>query len=228
MRIGGLQHCSLIDYPGQICAVVFTTGCNFRCHFCHNPELVDCTADDIPEDDVLNFLRSRVGKLDAVAITGGEPTLHADLLDFVGKIRELGFKIKLDSNGTNTDKLAEAYDKKLVDYVAMDIKSPLPDYEKTIDRPVEHDNISKSIELIMNSGVPYEFRTTVVKSLLASEDFPKIGEMIEGAEHYYLQKFIPSKTLDLNFMHEHTYTDEEFEGFKKVMERYVVKCSIRT
>ena len=227
MRIGGLQKCSLIDYPGKICAIVFTVGCNFRCPYCHNPELVDETADPMSEADVFAFLERRRNLLDAVTITGGEPTMHGDLLQFMQKLKAMGYLVKLDSNGTNPEVLKTALEQKLVDYIAMDIKSPLESYEKIVARPIDIEKIKESIELIMKSGFDYEFRTTVVKSLLSLEDIHGIGEAIRGAERYFLQKFIPTKTLNPAFLRKTTFSDEEFEHMRSTMQKYVKECMIR-
>lgn len=227
MRIGGLQRCSLIDYPGHVCAILFTIGCNFRCPYCHNPELVDETADEIPVEDILTFLRSRIGKLDGVTITGGEPTMHDDLIPFIQEIRDMGFKVKLDTNGTRSDIVARVQEEKLVDYIAMDIKAPFAEYAGAIARPVDIEEIKKTVQLIMAGDVPYEFRTTVVKALLSPVAIEKIGRDIQGAKIYYLQKFVSSKILNPGFVKKTTYSDEEFEGFKTMLEGYVQKCAIR-
>ena len=229
MLIGGLQKFSLIDYPGKICAIVFTQGCNLRCPYCHNPELVKPELFDTPlsENKVFSFLENRKGKLDAVEITGGEPTLQPDLLEFVKKIKDMGFLVKLDSNGTNPHVLERIIKNKLVDYLAMDIKAPLEKYSRVVGVRVNIANIRYSINLIMKSGINYEFRTTVVKSLLPREDIIKIGKLIRGAENYFLQRFILSKTLDKNFSDKTTYSDKEFRDFKKILEKYVRKCEIR-
>lgn len=227
MRIGGLQKNSLIDYPGKISAIVFTIGCNFRCPYCHNPELVDETADEILEADIFTFLEKRKGLLEAVTITGGEPTMHNDLLSFIQKVKALGFLVKLDTNGTNPDMLAQALEKKLVDYVAMDIKSPLATYEKTANRPVDTVAIRKSIALLIGGNTPYEFRTTLVKSLITEEDLDGIGSDIQGAKRYYLQKFVPTKTLNPAFLRKTTFTDEELERMRVNMQKYVKECIIR-
>lgn len=227
MRLGGLQRTSLIDYPGKVCAIVFTIGCNFRCPYCHNPELVDETAEEISEEDFFTFLASRVNLLDAVTITGGEPTMHDDLVEFITKIKSLGFLVKLDSNGTRPDMLRTLINQKLVDYVAMDIKSPLSKYDKTVARPVDIERIQKSIALLKEGKVPYEFRTTVVKALLSPEDFHEIGKLIEGAAVYHLQKFVPTKLLNPAFRKKTLYSDEEFAGLQQIMEQYVSVCHIR-
>ncbi len=228
MLIGGLQKFSMIDYPGKTCAIVFTVGCNFRCPYCHNPELQDGVGCQIwNEEDVLNFLETRKGKLDAVTITGGEPTLHDDLPDFLRKIKAMGFLIKLDSNGTRPRMLKKIFKEGLVDYHAMDIKGSYEKYSMVSGVVVDRVSIEKSIKLIMDMVPDYEFRTTIVKSQLAKEDFHGIGELIKGAKRYYLQKFIPSKTLDKNFMNETTYSDEEFEELREIMLKYVDECKVR-
>lgn len=227
MRLGGLQKTSLIDYPEKIAAIVFTIGCNFRCPYCHNPELVDETAKELSESDFFSFLKSRVGLLDAVTITGGEPTVHADLVSFIQKIKEFGFLVKLDSNGTNPDTLLYLIENKLVDYIAMDIKSPLEKYTATVARPTDIQKIKRSIELLLENKVPYEFRTTVVKALLTPADFHDIGSLIRGAKRYYLQKFIPTKLLNPGFRRKTMYCDGEFEELKTIMTQYVETCHIR-
>lgn len=228
MRIGGLQKSSLIDYPGKISAIIFVQGCTFRCPYCHNPELVcpELFENPIPEKDILEFLESRKNKLDAVVLSGGEPTIYPELPEFIRTIREMGFLIKLDSNGSNPDLLSKIINEKLVDYIAMDLKSPLEKY-KDITFYDDIDKIKKSIDLIMNSGIPYEFRTTVIKSLLSIEDILKIGEMIKGARLYALQKFRKSKAVDESFLNSETYSDEEFEKIKEELEKLVKKCVVR-
>jgi len=228
MLIGGLQKFSMIDYPGKTCAIVFTVSCNFRCPYCHNPELIDGRGCQfIEEEYVLNFLKTRVGKLDAVSITGGEATMQKDLVEFITKVKELGFLIKLDSNGTNPKMLEELLEKKLVDYIAMDIKAPFEKYHEVVGTFVNLQSIKKSISLIKDKALDYEFRTTIVKSQLTKDDFLKIGEQIKGAKKYFLQKFIPSKTLKKSFINETTYSDSEFEELKKIMQKYVKFCDIR-
>ncbi len=227
MRLGGLQRSSLIDYPGKICAIVFTIGCNFRCPYCHNPELVEETADEISEKKFFAFLNKRAGLLDAVTITGGEPTMHNDLIEFIERIKALGFLVKLDSNGTRPDILETLVDKQLVDNIAMVIKAPLDNYEQTIAQPFDVDKIKASIDLLLQNKVAYEFRTTVVKSLLAPEDFQGIGELIQGAEHYYLQQFVPTKLLNPQFMRKAVYSDTEFKELQTTMNQYVKSCQIR-
>ncbi len=229
MRIGGIQKSTLIDYPGNIAAIIFTQGCNFRCPYCHNPELVKpkLFEANIPEEKIFRFLELRKGKLDAVSITGGEPTLQLDLYDFIKKVKEMGFKVKLDTNGTNFEILKKLIDEKLIDYAAMDIKAPLEKYEEVVKMKVDLENIKKSIKLIINSNIESEFRTTIVKSLLSFEDFEKIGEMIKDAPYYVVQKFVESKAIDEDVFNFEMYDDEGYEKISKIMSKYVEKVEIR-
>ena len=227
MRIGGIQPCSCIDYPGEVTAIIFTIGCNFRCPYCHNPELVDETAEEISLKEVMDFLRSRQHLLDAVTVTGGEPTVHEDLVSFLRDIKSLGFKIKLDTNGTRPDVIEAVSKEKLVDYLAMDIKAPLPKYGGIVARPVDTSAIKTSIDIIINGPIDYEFRTTVVKCLLSPADIEGIGKDIEGAKTYYLQKFVPSKLLNPGFIRKTTYSDQEFSELQSIAAKYVERCAVR-
>lgn len=229
MEFGGFEKFTLIDYPKRVACMVYTIGCPFRCPYCHNPELVDetCTT-RIQESTVLEFLDTRKGMLDGIVITGGEPTMHSTkLLAFMKEVKSRGFLVKLDSNGVDPDFLQKVIDEKLVDFIAMDIKSPLVKYTQTVGRPVNLDAIRKSIEIIKNSGLEYEFRTTIVKSMLSVDDLEQIAKEIKGASTYYLQKFIPSKILNPQFLKKVTYSDEEFANIKTIMEKYVSFCGIR-
>lgn len=230
MLIGGLQRLSLIDYPGKIAAIVFTQGCNFRCGYCHNPELVnpDFFTKPIPAEEVFTFLKSRRGKLEGVVITGGEPLLQKGINDFLKRIKGLGYLIKLDTNGSFPERLKDIIEKKLVDYLAMDIKAPLEKYADIIKAAVETKKIKESINLIMNSGLDYEFRTTVVKSQLRKGDILKIGELLKPDSVYILQKFVASKTLNPRFLKKSSYSDKEFEKIKMKLEGlYKLNCVIR-
>ncbi|MCD6152514.1 MAG: anaerobic ribonucleoside-triphosphate reductase activating protein [Syntrophobacterales bacterium] len=229
MKIGGLQKFSLIDYPGEICAIVFTQGCNFRCPYCHNPELADpdLYEECIPEEEIFAFLKKRKGKLDAVSITGGEPTLQPDLIDFIKKIKTMGYLIKIDTNGSHPETLKTLIEDKLIDYVAMDVKAPLEKYQKITMSKTNPDLIKQSIKLIKKSRVPYEFRTTIVKSQLNEKDLLSISELVKNTRLYILQKFIPTKTVNPKFMDEKTYSDEEFDQFKKKIEKYVRSVIVR-
>ncbi len=230
MVFGGIEKMTLIDFPGKIACVVYTIGCNFRCPYCHNPGLVDETIETrIQEEEVFALLERKRGFLDGVVITGGEPTIHGDdLLRFMAKVKRRGFLVKLDTNGTNPKVLKKAIDRRLVDYIAMDIKAPLAKYSATVARPADVLAIEKSIRLIIASPVLYEFRTTVVKSMLSPEDIEEMGREIQGARRYYLQKFVPSKSLlNPQFKRKTTYSDEEFAALRKVLHHYVTYCEVR-
>ena len=198
MLISGLQKLTLLDYPGTVACTVFTGGCNFRCPFCHNaalvlPELMDR---ENQEEKVLSFLKKRQGILEGVAITGGEPLLHADMPQFLAKIRELGFRIKLDTNGSFPQRLAEIVNAGLVDRVAMDIKNPPELYAKTVGlERLDMEAIEHSKNFLLEGRVDYEFRTTVVKGLHSAESIAAAAKWIEGAREYYLQQFKDSGQL---------------------------------
>jgi len=231
MRIGGIQRFTLIDFPGKVACIVFTQGCNFRCPYCYNRSLVlpEDFEEPIPEDVFFRFLRSRKGLLDGVVITGGEPTVQEDLLDFMEKMKSMGFLVKLDTNGSHPEIIKEAVEKELVDYIAMDVKAPLRKYREVI-RVEDFDvgNIVRSIHLIMSSGVDYEFRTTVVREQLTPEDILEIGRLIKGAERYALQKFMVTGTLlDPSFKEKHTYTEEELERMAEKLREYIKEVIVR-
>jgi pyruvate formate lyase activating enzyme len=227
MRIGGFEKTTLIDYPGKVAAMIYTIGCNFRCPYCHNPELVDETADELNGDAILEFLKERRKLLDGLVITGGEPTMHEDLPLFMKKVKDLDLLIKLDSNGTNPEMLKKLYAEGLIDYLAMDIKGPLEKYSEQVARPVHIDAIKESIGIIMKSGVEYEFRTTIVKSLLSADDLESMAKSIQGASRYYLQKFIPNKILNPQLRRKVAYTNEEYEELRQKVSPYVNFCAIR-
>jgi pyruvate formate lyase activating enzyme len=229
MKIGGLHRVSLIEYPGKICAIVFTQGCNFRCPNCYNPELVEPTLyqDCLPEDDVLSFLKKRKGKLDAVTITGGEPTIQDDLIEFIHYVRKIGYFIKLDTNGSHPEVIEKLFKKKVLDYVAMDIKGPLAKYRMVTRSEVNEEEIKQSIELIMKAGIPYEFRTTLVKQLLQEDDILEIGKLIKNAGLYILQQFIPARTLDKEFQNYKEYSREEMECLREKLMKDLPVVQIR-
>ncbi len=198
MKIGGFQKMTVLDYPGKVACTVFTHGCNLRCPFCHNARLVVRDEDLIDENEILSYLNKRRGILDGVCISGGEPTLQGDLFDFMKKVKDLGMLIKLDTNGTCPDKLQYAIDNGLVDYVAMDIKNCREEYAKTCGlSKMDISKIEKSVEILMQSGIDYEFRTTVTKELHTPDDFAKIGQWIKGAKRYYIQSFVDSGDIIL-------------------------------
>lgn len=219
----------MIDYPGKISAIVFTQGCNFRCPYCHNPELVDphLFSEQIDPDDIFAFLEKRKGKLDAVVITGGEPTIHKDLPIFAQRIKDMGYLVKVDTNGTNPDILRDIISRGSVDYIAMDLKAPIEKYEHVVKVQVNKDAIATSVSMILDSGVDYEFRTTLVRGLLIPDDILKIGDMIRGARQYVLQKFVSSKHLDKDFITAECFSDQTLAGLKLKLDAMLENVVIR-
>lgn len=229
MLIGGLQKTSLIDYPDKVSCIVFTLGCNFRCPFCQNVDLVVNTKETpvISENYFFKFLGSRNGLLDAVVITGGEPLLQRDIGGFVRKIRSMGFLVKIDTNGYFPEILKNLISKKLVDYIAMDVKASPSKYEKACGKKVDMGKIRESVKIIMNSGVGYEFRTTALPAVQTPRDFIKIGKWLKGAEKYVIQKFSNEKTLDRKFEKKDPYTSKEMERIRKSLSKFFDKCEVR-
>lgn len=196
MLISGIQKLTLLDYPGKTACTVFCYGCNFLCPFCHNALLVTEKAESfIPEEEILAFLKKRQGILDGVCVTGGEPTLQKDIKAFLKKIKEMGFLVKLDTNGYKPDLLKEIIDEGLCDYVAMDIKNTAEKYSLTVGKKIDTDKILQSISILKEGKVPCEFRTTVVKDFHTEEDIEEIAELLKGDIPYYLQQFKDSGQL---------------------------------
>lgn len=240
MIIGGFEKLTLLDYPDHLAAIIFTQGCNFRCHFCYNPMLVlPRKGEDVKNkeekgfstlstEDLFLFLRERFGRLEGVVITGGEPTLHPDLPSFIKQIKDIGYLVKLDTNGTNPEMIEKLIKEKLIDYIAMDLKAPLDKYKETTSVEVDCDNIEKSVKIIISSGLPYEFRTTVVPGLLVKDDFHKMGEIIKGASKWYLQNFkSDTELVDANFKAQKGYTAKEMAEFASIGKEYVNLCEVR-
>lgn len=231
MQIGGITKSSLIDYPKKISAVIFLIGCNFNCPYCHNPELVISNIiEPIDINTIYSFLKKRKGLLDGVVITGGEPTLHKKLPEFIKNIKDMGYLIKLDTNGSNPNMVDELIENKLVDYIAMDIKAPFDEYNNIITKEINIENVKKTFKLLVQNKVDYEFRTTVVSNLLNYESFVKINEIFkkEGKiKKYCLQRFKKSKHLNEFYLNAKTLTDEEFEKvsllFKNTVEEFMVR-----
>ncbi len=228
--IKGIEKLSAIDYPGKTCAIVFLAGCNFRCPYCQNPDLIKRPGSlpDISEEEVLDFLKSRRKWLDGLCLTGGEPCLHRGLPDFIRKVKREGFLIKLDTNGSNPGMLEGLVKEGLVDYISMDIKAPLERYEEVARVKVRGEDIQRSVEIIMNSGVEYEFRTTVVPRLFNKDDMERIGKWLRGAERFFIQGFRPGVTLDKAFRKESTFSPEELEGLAGVAGRYFKEVGVRS
>lgn len=240
MIIGGLEKLSLIDFPGYLSAIVFTKSCNFRCHFCYNPMLVFAEGENelknidegpslIPEEDFFLFLKERVGKLEGLVISGGEPTLQSDLKEFIIKVKELGYKVKLDTNGTSPEKVSDLIKNNLLDYIAMDLKAPLEKYEAVIGVKTDINKIKESIDLLINGNVPYEFRSTLVPGLVNEDDILEMSKDIEGANLWYLQKFKSDiKLVNGDFENKESFTDKEMEYFSNIGGKFTKKCLFRS
>lgn len=224
MIIAGLQKTTLIDYPGKIAATVFLSGCNFRCDWCYSSELVlpekIKNQPRLPEKDFFNFLKQRKGLLDGIVICGGEPTINKELPDFVKKIKDLNFLVKLDTNGSNPEMFKQLIDDKLIDYVAMDIKM--------LRHPDFQEEIEKSVKILKNSKIDFEFRTTIVPTIHKKEDFLKIAKWIGGPKvKYYIQNFRPEKTINPEFEKIKPYSDNYLLDIKKSISQYFNICKIR-
>ncbi len=227
MNIGGLQKLTLLDYPEHVACTVFLSGCNFQCPFCYNSSLLPLNEKSslITDEEFFSFLKTRKNKLDGVAITGGEPLLQKSIIPFIEKIKAMGFLVKLDTNGSFPDVLQYLINHHLVDYVAMDIKNSLDKYPMTTQFYGSLENIQKSIHLLLENKVDYEFRTTVVKEFHEIDDFDKIGQMILGAKRYYLQSFqnkesVLSKTL-------HAHDKKDLKKCLQVVLKYIPQAQIR-
>ncbi len=231
MKIGGLQKFTLIDYPGHLACTVFFSGCNFRCPWCYSPEIVlpekIKNHPEITKEEVFNFLKERTDKLDGVVLCGGEPTIFPGLPDFIKEIKKMGFSVKIDTNGSNPEMLKELISDGLVDYVAMDIKSSLEGYKEAAGVDFDAEKIRESITLVMSSGVDYEFRTTLVPGIHEKKDIEEVGTLIKGAKRYFLQNFLPEKTIDEEFLKKKPFSKEELEEFRKIISPFVEKCEIR-
>lgn len=227
MQIHGLQKMTLLDYPGHVACTVFLGGCDLRCPFCHNFELADGSAKPVMDDgELLAFLRKRQGLLDGVAITGGEPCLHADLPDLIRSVRELGFPVKLDTNGFQPAMLRLLLEEGLVDYVAMDIKNSPAKYAETSGRStLDLRPLMESITLLIGGKTDYEFRTTVVREFHEASDFEEIGQMILGAKRYFLQCFTDRDSVP--FAGLHAPSADDLRQYAAIMQKYVPDTALR-
>lgn len=235
MKISGLQKLTLLDFPGRVAAIVFTGGCNLRCPFCQNsplvlsPETVPC----VSEEEFRQFLRRRKGLLDGICVTGGEPTLHADLPEFIASVRDAGYLTKLDTNGTNPAMLEQLLREKLLDYVAMDIKAGPQNYARVCgldngaeaERLLEH--VRLSARLLRDSGVDYEFRTTAVNGLHTEQDFAEIAQWLSGCNHYYLQQFRDCPEVLLENHPFSAFSDEEMRKFLEIVQKEIPQAALR-
>ena len=231
MIIGGLQKLTLIDYPGKIAATVFFIGCDFRCPFCYSPELVlpekIKKQPRISEKEFFEFLKEKKGLLEGIVLCGGEPTINSDLPKFIKKIKKNGYAVKLDTNGSFPEMLRYLIDKKLIDYVALDIKAPREKYEKVTGGRANVKYIERTVSFLKENKIDYEFRTTVVPAFLKKEDILKIAQWISGAKKYYLQNFRPEKTLDPKFEKIKPYPQEYLLEIQKAISPFFDICRVR-
>ena len=228
MVIHGIQKLTLVDYPGHPAAILFTGDCNFRCPFCQNAPLVLSSSSEplIADEEIFSFLTKRKGMLDGVVVTGGEPTLQKDLIPFLGRLKTLGYLVKLDTNGYRPDVLEKAMESGYVDYVAMDIKTSLDEYPVVAGiKNLDVSRIERSVELLKSGAVDYEFRTTVVEPLHHKENFEKIGELLKGCRRYYLQSFVDSG----NIIGKNCFppSQEQLKNYLKTVSNYIESVSIR-
>ncbi len=235
MQIAAIQKLTLLDFPGKTACTIFTPGCNFRCGYCHNPELVlpkkiaVTKKDLIPESAFFNFLEKRKGLLDGVCITGGEPMLQKDLPAFLKKIRKRGFLVKLDTNGSQPESLEKLLRARLLDFVALDVKASPKKYSRLVGVGKIAEKIKISKNLIQQSGVPYEFRTTLVREIHDREEFKEILEFVRGAEKFFLQNFEPKHgCLDPKFEKFHGFTKKELAKMCEEAKKFVRKCGVRS
>ena len=227
MNIHGFTKTTLLDFPGFVAATIFTGGCNFKCPFCHNFELV-LTPDIYPkedENDILAFLKKRYGILKGVCISGGEPTLQPDLVSFLEKIKEIGYLIKLDTNGYKPDVIKELIDRNLIDYIAMDIKASKENYSKASGIDIDIDIIQKSIDIISSSNIDYEFRTTIVKNLHTIDDFKAIADWLPSKSKYFLQSY--KETTGIGNYNFESFDVATLNGFLDIVKKQIPNTSLR-
>lgn len=228
MKIGGFQKTSLLDYPEEISAIIWTVGCNFNCPFCYNKDIVDGKVDLISEEEILDFLEKRKGLITGLVISGGEPLMQKDIVSFTSKVKKMGYLIKIDTNGMFPDKLKELIDKKLVDYIAMDLKAPCSKYNKLAGKNIDCKKIKKSIKIIKESNIDYEFKTTFVPELLKKEDIIEIGKELKNSNRFYLQQFkndVP--LLSENLLDITPYKKEYFDETINEIKPFFKNCEMR-
>ncbi len=224
MEFGGFQKLTVLDFPGQVACIVFTKGCNFRCPFCHNSLLVEENCETYSEEEILLFLEKRKNVLDGICISGGEPLMH-DMENFLTKVKELGYKIKLDTNGSYPKKLKQLVEKGLIDYVAMDIKNIPQKYFETAGIDFPYSIIEESIDFLLSGKVDYEFRTTVTKEFHTPVDLENIAKRISGAKRYFIQNFVDSGNVF--FKNLTPVSEEELEQMAQRTQKFVPQTKTR-
>jgi len=229
LPIKALRKVSAIDYPGKLATTIFVGGCNFRCPYCYNAELVlnPDSIPNIPEPEVLAILSERVGFIDGVCMGGGEPTIHPELPEFLGKVKEMGLLVKLDTNGSRPDVVERLIDRGLVDYVAMDFKASPEKYSKAVGVEAPMEAIMRCVELLKSSEIEYEFRTTVVPGIVDEDDLRKIAEVLRGARLYVIQQFRPWRTLDPRMSSVEPYTEETLRRFADLVKPFFERVAVR-
>ncbi|HSV96648.1 MAG TPA: anaerobic ribonucleoside-triphosphate reductase activating protein [Spirochaetota bacterium] len=229
MNIKGIHKTSLIDFPGRICSVFFTGGCNLRCGYCHNPELA-CNSGSLrlySNDEALGFIKKRRGFIDGVTISGGEPTISRNLESFIGAVKEMSMAVKIDTNGLNPEVVARLVDKALVDYIAIDIKTSPQKYDFVVGRQVDFSRVIETVETVKSSGLEYELRTTCIPKYVKLEDFGSIGAALGRVKRYYLQQFVADVTLDESFHNLKPYPVETLYGFREYVATFADLCELR-
>ncbi|HNS31437.1 MAG TPA: anaerobic ribonucleoside-triphosphate reductase activating protein [bacterium] len=229
MKIGGLQKTSLIDYPDKLSCIIFTQGCNLRCPYCHNPELVlpEKFLPLISAGEIMSFLKKRREYLQGIVVSGGEPCMQENLADFLKEAKKLGYCVKLDTNGTMPDVIKMLIEESLVDYIAMDVKAPLEKYGLLAGVEIDTRKIEESIAILKGSGIDCEFKTTFVFPLLHKEDFEQIGRLTKGARIHYIQHFVPSTAIDEKCLSYPPASEGDFEEARQIMLKHVKECQIR-
>jgi len=228
MKIGGLQKTSLLDYPGILSAIIWTAGCNFRCPFCYNKQLVLGKTEIISEETILSFLEKRRDVLEGLSISGGEPLLQEDIVDFTEKVKKLNYLIKIDTNGAFPERLKELIDKKLVDYVSMDVKAPKEKYDQLAGVKIDISKIEQSIDLIKNEAPDYEFKTTAVPGMLDKKDIVEIAKWLEGSKQFYLQQFKSDSPLVSSKLNDVVpYSKEKLSEMLHEIKPFFKNCSLR-
>jgi pyruvate formate lyase activating enzyme len=233
MKLSAIQRFTMLDYPDQVACIAFTPGCNMRCGFCHNPEFVlpekirELQGNFIAEETFFNFLERRRGRLEGVVVSGGEPTIWRDLPEFLRTIKAKGFLTKLDTNGHHPAMIEQLLAEKLVDYIAMDVKTSLAEYPKLVGGGVKPEQIQKSIDILKSSGIPYEFRTTLIKEVHSEKILKDMERLLKGVERYYLQTFRPGHTLNPVFASYHPFSGEEMKGLTQRFSGVAKEVAIR-
>src|SRR6185369_2684368 len=233
MRLSAVQKFTMLDYPGKVACIAFTPGCNLRCSFCHNPEFVlperiqKIQDSFISEETFFSFLKKRQSLLEGVVVSGGEPTVWKDLPLFLQKIKAMGFLVKLDTNGNHPAMLRDILKEGLADYVAIDVKTSLSEYQKLVGGTVKKENIAESIDLLKNQSVPYEFRATLIKEHHSKAILDEMKQLLSGSARFFLQTFRPEQTLDAAFMNYHPFTREEMKDLVLFFGETIPEVGIR-